>query len=210
MTKALVIITGTFNPITKAHLEMGHIARSVLGDDTQVIYVPAPAAFLQSWKQMKDTEIIQSSLRVKMIESAVTSCGFLCDTCEIDGAVSGKTYDTLTYLANKYQVPKESTYLVCGSDKLSELHTWYRAGDLLTDYHILVIQREFDHVSSLITKDSFLKQYQDRFTITSGNERLQTCSATKVREAIKVKDRKTITALMPEQAFCLLEGRIYG
>lgn len=207
MVKRMAVITGTFNPVTKAHLEMGKIAQNILGNDTIVIYVPAPSSFLQSWKQMETTEILSDSFRIALLKCVVKEHNFLCDTCETDKIVNGKTYYTLGYLTDKYHIKKENVYLVCGSDKVKELYLWHRAKALLSEYRFLIIRRKFDNVGALICEDRFLTPYQNRFIVIPGTAELQTCNATKIRKAIQAGDTATVQNLMPESAYRLLEGR---
>ena len=49
--KKFAIIGGSFNPVTKAHVEIGQIASKEL-PGWQILYIPAPDHFLTSWKSM--------------------------------------------------------------------------------------------------------------------------------------------------------------
>ena len=50
--KKFAIIGGSFNPVTKAHVEIGQIAAREL-PGWQILYIPAPDRFLTSWKSME-------------------------------------------------------------------------------------------------------------------------------------------------------------
>lgn len=50
--KKFAIIGGSFNPVTKAHVEIGQIASKEL-PGWQILYIPAPDRFLTSWKSME-------------------------------------------------------------------------------------------------------------------------------------------------------------
>ena len=41
----LAVITGTFNPLTKAHISMGLLAEKKLGGDSRIVYVPSQFFF---------------------------------------------------------------------------------------------------------------------------------------------------------------------
>lgn len=207
MRKQLAVITGTFNPVTKAHIAMGKMAKDYLGTDTIVVFVPAPSNFLKTWKKMKNTEIIPDDLRYAILKSVCESQNFVCDSCELDGIVSGKTYDTLTYLQEKYSADR--VYYVCGSDKLPELVKWYQAEKLVQKYSFLIIPRNFNDVEEMIQSDDFLLQHRKSFLILSADDLFQKYSASKVREALQSGDTDTVKEMMPKQAYDLLERTIY-
>lgn len=54
----LAVITGTFNPLTKAHISMGLLAQKKLGEDSCIVYVPSRHDFLTGWKEMPDKDIL--------------------------------------------------------------------------------------------------------------------------------------------------------
>ena len=53
--KKFAIIGGSFNPVTKAHVEIGQIASKEL-PGWQILYIPAPDRFLTSWKSMEKSD----------------------------------------------------------------------------------------------------------------------------------------------------------
>ena len=117
--KKFAIIGGSFNPVTKAHVEIGQIAAREL-PGWQILYIPAPDRFLTSWKSMEKKEILSGEKRLLLLEKAVKLYGFLCEDCEVFGKTSARTYDTKQYLRDRYGQETEFVY-VCGSDKLSEI-----------------------------------------------------------------------------------------
>ena len=118
--KKFAIIGGYFNPVTKAHVEIGQIASKEL-PGWQILYIPAPDRFLTSWKSMEKKEILSGKKRLLLLEKAVKPHGFLCEDCEVFGKTSARTYDTMQYLRDRYGQETELVY-VCGTDKLSELN----------------------------------------------------------------------------------------
>ena len=99
--KKFAIIGGSFNPVTKAHVEIGQIASKEL-PGWQILYIPAPDRFLTSWKSMEKKEILSGEKRLLLLEKAVKLYGFLCEDCEVFGKTSARTYDTMQYLRDRY------------------------------------------------------------------------------------------------------------
>lgn len=98
--KKFAIIGGSFNPVTKAHVEIGQIASKEL-PGWQILYIPAPDRFLTSWKSMEKREILSGEKRLLLLEKAVKPHGFLCEDCEVFGKTSARTYDTMQYLRDR-------------------------------------------------------------------------------------------------------------
>ena len=72
--KKFAIIGGSFNPVTKAHVEIGQIASKEL-PGWQILYIPAPDRFLTSWSRWKKE--ILSGKRTFAARKAVKPHGFL-------------------------------------------------------------------------------------------------------------------------------------
>lgn len=206
MSRELAIITGTFNPVTKAHIKLALSAIEVIQEAT-VIYVPAKSTFLKSWKHMKDDDILSEHERMDMLSMAIEPYGFFYDTCEINSVVPGDTYNTLYYLAKKYDVDINEIYYIFGSDKLTELKKWYKSDLLLREFKFLVVRRTNDEVETIIDKDKFLNNRKEHFRILPGDELFQDISATKVRQAIKAGRFAEIRELVPKEVYYYLESR---
>ncbi|HIG0358563.1 TPA: nicotinate-nicotinamide nucleotide adenylyltransferase [Clostridium sporogenes] len=206
MSKKLVIITGTFNPVTKAHIKLALLAAKVMHYAT-VIYVPAKNTFLKSWKHMEGSDILSENERIDMLSMAIKPYGFFYDTCEIKGIVPGDTYNTLHYLAKKYDTNIDKVYYVFGSDKLTELKKWYKSELLLREFKFLVVRRNHNEVENIINKDKFLNNSKEHFKILHGEDFFQDISATKVRQAIKESKFNEIRELVPKEVYYYLESR---
>lgn len=206
MSKKLVVITGTFNPVTKAHIRLALLAIEEIKGAT-VIYVPAPNKFLKSWKSMNDDDIFSEHERIDMLSMSIEPYGFLYDTCEINGDVPGDTYSTLHYLSKKYLVDTNEIYYIFGSDKLTELKKWHKSDLLIEEFKFLVVRRSCDQVEEIIRNDKFLVSRKEHFRILPGEEFFQNISATKVRQAIKNNSINEINELVSKEVYYYLESR---
>ena len=208
MKRKLAVIAGTFNPLTNAHLALGKTAKEQLGEECQVLYIPAKSGFLKSWKHMADDEIIADEIRCRMLEETVSDEGFLCDRCEVEGIVSGKTYDTLRYLSGKHGVEAKDVYFVCGTDKLPELSQWYCSEAMLYEFRFLIVQRNHDNGDQMIEDDLFLRQYRESFVLISGEDEFQDISATEVRRAMQAGRLDRIRGHVPPNIYRTLERMV--
>lgn len=186
--KQFAIIGGSFNPVTKAHVEIGQIAKKELAG-WQILYIPAPDRFLTSWKAMESRDILSGSQRLFLLKKAVEPYGFFCEDCEVTQKTSAKTYDTMQYLKQKHGPDTQLVY-VCGTDKLSELSIWYRAEGIFELARILVIPRDGDDPEKMIGEIPFLKERRERILISHEPRIYPDFSATKVRESIRSGDGK--------------------
>ncbi len=79
----LAVITGTFNPLTKAHISMGLLARNKSSEDSRIVYVPSRHDILTGWKEMPDKDILSEKDRLSLFGNcpAALRLHFL-ETCE--------------------------------------------------------------------------------------------------------------------------------
>ena len=186
--KKFAIIGGSFNPVTKAHVEIGQIAAREL-PGWQILYIPAPDRFLTSWKAMKKNDIQSGEQRLNLLRKAVEPHGFLCAVCEVHLKTSAKTYDTMQYLRAQYGQDTQLVY-VCGTDKLSELSIWYKAEGIFELSRFLVIPRDGDEPEKMIKEIPFLSERRDRILVSHEPRIYPDFSATKVRDSLKSGDGK--------------------
>ena len=138
---------------------------------------------------MEKREILSGEKRLLLLEKAVKPHGFLCEDCEVFGKTSARTYDTMQYLRDRYGQETGLVY-VCGTDKLSELSTWYKPEGIFTFSKILVIPRDGDEPEKMIDEIPFLKERRDRILISHEPRIYPDFSATKVRDSLKSGDGK--------------------
>lgn len=116
----IVIIGGTFNPPTLAQIALAKQAKKSVSANL-IIFVPTKSAYMKTWKKYQNSDIYPDEVRIKAIKSCETDL-LKVDTCEIDGIVSGKSYDTVQYVKTKYGT--NDVYFAIGSDKLNEITRW--------------------------------------------------------------------------------------
>lgn len=185
----IVLIFGAFNPVTNAHINMGILAKKKY-PDADVIFVPANSNFLKDWKKYNSEDTLSERDRLKLLYDAVKPYGF--GASEIDILSDGKTYNTVQ-LFNVLFEDKE-IILCLGSDKLSEILTWYKGEELVKNYKFLIIVR--DGVEKIPNE---LKKYKNNFTFMRG--KYKGVSSTKVRNAVKAGKLEKVKNLIPEVVY---------
>lgn len=196
----LVVIAGAFNPVTVAHIHLGQLAKKRL-PKARVVFVPAADSFLTSWKKLNDEDMFSAAERVKMLILGLEETDFYVNTCEVDGKVSGKTYDTLMYLVSKHGINKKDVYFMCGSDKLGELEQWYQIEQLLKQFRLLVVGRAYENTKETVCENSFLHPYQTHIIILENDEQFQEISSTKVRQSLRIGDFEKVRQMIPETVY---------
>lgn len=191
--KKAILIFGTFNPITNAHLYLG-IRTKELINDADVIYIPAKDDFLKGWKGMGDESIISN--RLSLLKEVTGEYGFLVSSIEVDGVVDGKSINTINYFKNEEGY--EEVFFVMGTDKVPELQRWYKSEELVSANRFLVFSRG-EKLEDVMT--DFTRKYADHFQSVEADPGYADISATRVREALSNGHLEDIEKLVPAKVY---------
>lgn len=187
-----VLIFGTFNPVTNAHIDMGIRAREAY-PDACIVYVPARADFLKGWKKLEKGKTLDEKTRLSLLQDAVYPYGFDVSAIEIEGISDGKTYNTAIHFENP---------IICmGSDKLQELDLWYKIDFLLEKYELLVITRN-NYKGKL--PDS-LQAFSAKLHYVDGT--FQEVSSTMVRQAYIDGKLDEVKQYIPDNVYNYLKSK---
>lgn len=198
--KTAVLIMGTFNPITTAHVALGSEAKKRL-PEADVIYIPSNISFMKDWKNV-DEGFLSDEERVELIKRAVEPLGFVVSDIEVSGVSNGRTYETVAYIKNSGY---SEVYLCMGIDKLDELDRWYRADELFTENKVLVFERSGENLESCMT--DFIKERREHFIAAAMEDDLEEVSSTKIREAFAEGRPETVRDIIPATIFNLLRDK---
>lgn len=131
----LGIFGGSFNPVHNGHLFMaGHLLRAGLLDE--VLFVPAGIP------PHKPTAVLAPGPdRYAMLRAAIAPYpAFSASDIELQETERATyTFNTLDTLRHAF--PERQILFVMGSDCLQELHTWYRATELVTLADFIIYPR---------------------------------------------------------------------
>lgn len=197
--KQIVMFGGCFNPPLNSHFSLAEQLINQYEEIEKIVFVPV------NEKYQKES-LISNEHRYNMLR-------LVCDEnkkfdvlrLEIDSTRPLYTIETLTNIKNIYS-NYEIAFLL-GSDNLKELHTWYKADELVRNFKIYVLERDRDNVENIIEENSFLKKNKKVF-IKAKNNINTNLSSTFIRKIIK--DNKSIRYLAPEQVVTYInENRLY-
>ncbi len=127
---------GSFNPPHNGHLYLAEEISKRLELD-KLIIIPSNIS-----PQKDNNGNIDPEHRLNMCKAVFDGELFDVSDCEITRGGKSYTFDTLTYLKDKYH--NGELYLFMGSDMLLSFHSWYRYRDILKMCTLCAISREDD------------------------------------------------------------------
>jgi nicotinate-nucleotide adenylyltransferase len=132
--KTIGILGGTFNPIHYGHLRMAQELAEGLDIDS-IRFIPAANP------PHKSTHNVSATHRAAMVELAIAGNPlFHLDTQELQRTGHSYTIDTLHSLRETLG-DEASIILFMGSDAFTQLDTWHRWQELISQCHIALVER---------------------------------------------------------------------
>ena len=168
------IFIGSFNPPTKAHLE---VCKLLEKEFKKIVLVPVNS---------KDKYLASFSNRVNMLNILKRKYNFL-EVSTIMNNYSYLNYRIIDLLKNEYK----NISIIMGSDLLEKLDSFDEYNYLLKNYYFLVITRYSEDVFKIIQRKyaKYIK-YKDKFKIINYHSKI---SSTMVRDYLKSRqDTKDI------------------
>lgn len=162
MKNKIVILCGSFNPVTKAHVETLTKSMEFVGAN-EGIFVPTSYEHIYSKMiKTKGRMDLSNELRIKMLEAVCQNDSRL-SVCkyEIDNNIVSDTKGTLEYIINNN--PNSIIYYTCGADKLKSFTKWKNIDEILKKVEILLFQRSDISSESIIGNNPILNKYKDKF-----------------------------------------------
>jgi len=167
------IFVGSFNPPTKAHLEIGKMVlkKNIV---SEIIYIPCDNLIKKDLIDIKE----RYNLLKEMIKNKQN---MIIDDLKLKNRHRNFTYKDIYKIKDKYL---KELYIIIGSDLLDNLYNWKNYQDLLKNFNFIVINR-LNSSDLDIIKNKYSK-YNDKFIIINYNNNI---SSTKVREKIKNNEK---------------------
>lgn len=161
------IFGGSFNPPHKMHFDIAnYLAQNNYVD--KVIFVPT--GFRYSYKNNMEDAIHRYNMVSKMIDGINY---FDVSDYELKD-YEVHTFDTLNYFKNLYV--NDEIFFICGADNLSYIGSWYQGDKILSDYKIIVVNRNGYDLNNIFIK------YNNYNNIIVANIDLNLISSTMIRE----------------------------
>ncbi len=150
-----IIYGGAFNPPTIAHLEVYKFLKRKL-DVRRFTYLPVSSAYTKS-------ELVSNTHRLNMLKLMTKDYDDI-DISDIemtDDRFQG-TYYSLVRLSDDTD---DEVGFVIGADNVKGLSNWIMAPSLLSEFTIIILNRDDIDVQAIIDNDPLLKRYKSHFKI---------------------------------------------
>ena len=175
----IVVFGGSFNPITKAHINILNKAMNYIDAKVGII-VPVGNYY------SKD-DLLDYNHRYNMINLVIQSNSSIIINDYNNRTIQPKTLDTLDYIQTLY--PNDNIYFLMGKDNLLDFNNWYKPEVLLNKYRFIIVDRDTNNSIDNILKDKLFVSNIDHISILDTNNYDYYISSTLIRNDInKYKD----------------------
>ena len=183
MNKKMVVLTGSFNPITKAHrLILENAINKVNADLGLLVIVSDDYLNNKIVLKRKDKRpfIISEDIRKEMIESLNEEFpNIKYGGIELGGA-SPSTVKTLKKIQKQYK--EYELYFSIGADKLKGFSHWNDIESFFSKLNLIVYPREGFNIQEIIDNDALLTKIKDKIIVLDDIKDAKGISSTKLRE----------------------------
>ncbi len=188
--KALAVFGGSFNPPLNSHFSLAEQIVSEYENIEKVVFVPVNSKY-------EKAGLLSNEHRYNMLKLVCDkNDNFLLSNIELKQEKQLSTLETLELLQKEY--PDNLIYFVLGTDNLKEFSTWRNPEKLVSEFKILVLERDEDKMEEIINSDNFLLKHKDSFIKTKENIR-SNISSSFVRN--KIRRGKSIRYLVPDEIY---------
>ena len=176
----IVIMGGSFNPPTVAHLKIMQMALDAFQGD-RGYFVPVSFPYLKRKMRKKEAGnfCLPDSLRVRMLEKMFRIDGRLA-VSELElKEIQVVTYHTMDFFAREN--PEARCYFLVGADKLDMVEKWGEEGDFLERFGVIAFGRDAFSQEQQIEKIKKQQGKKDSFLFLQQPEEIRLISSTEVR-----------------------------
>ena len=200
MKDRIVIFGGTFNPPTRAHLDIATEALYYL-DAEKVLFVPVSDLYKKD-----DVEI--SYHRVNMLNLAIGNFRRLeIDFTEVDAVKLTYTYETVEKIKSRYQ--DKELFLLIGADNLEDFKNWKNQRSIMENCSLLVVNRNNSSIDEIIESNEILTEFKDKI-IEAPIEEIE-ISSTEVRNRIASGELEGLENLVDKEVIdYIVENKLYS
>ena len=200
MKDRIVIFGGTFNPPTRAHLDIATEALYYL-DAEKVLFVPVSDLYKKD-----DVEI--SYHRVNMLNLAIGNFRRLeIDFTEVDAVALTYTYETVEKIKSRYQ--DKELFLLIGADNLEDFKNWKNQRSIMENCSLLVVNRNNSSIDEIIESNEILTEFKDK-VIEAPIEEIE-ISSTEVRNRIASGELEGLENLVDKEVIdYIVENKLYS
>lgn len=190
MKNEIVLILGSFNPPTNAHVKISEALHNIL-PEAEICYVIANENYIRSWKGQE--KILPMNKRGELLINSIDGEYASISLIEGSSSVDGKAYNTVNHFKEKYS----QVYVCIGEDNLIDLDKWYNSKKLIQENKFFVMCRGDVSISELYEKNPNFRFIDFNY---SG------ISATKVREAYRNNNLDLVRDDIPKNVYEFLKS----
>ena len=201
--RRIVVMGGSFNPPTIAHLRLLRAAVDGINADMG-IFVPSNHTYvkIKMRRARRPNEVLPEELRLEMLRAMCAGDSRLSvDDVEYNRD-AGKSYETMVYLQQKY--PDARLYFLLGADKLKVFPRWNPR--FIEEFKIVVFKRDGLNPEEQIMANDRLREYRDAFVILNEPEGVEGISSTAVRE--RMRSGESMQDLLHEGVLELMKNEL--
>lgn len=202
--RKIVVLGGSFNPPTKAHLQLMNTAMQNVQADMG-IFVPSSNFYVTRKANRPGgcKYVISEENRMALL-TMMCSDRMTVDTCEFGDTSTGRTLKTLRAIQKRH--PGDEIYFIMGADKLTILPRWKTANEMLSEFHILWASRKDQDPSLQVLKDKTLAPYIQRMAFMQMPNETKNISSSLFWKRWKNNDTSAFDLLHPLVADWLKEN----
>jgi len=188
--KVYVIFGGSFNPPLNSHFSLAEQIINEYDNVKKVVFVPVNSLY-------KKADLIGNEHRYNMLKVVVDkNSKFMISRAEIDNSRPLYTIETLKIVQEEYK--GHDIWFTIGTDNLKTLHTWEKAEELVSNFKILILERDQDDMEEIIQNNELLLKHKENFMKVKENVR-SSLSSTFIRK--KLVEGKSIRYFTPDEVY---------
>jgi len=185
MEKSIVVLTGSFNPITKAHRTVLETAVSYVGAE-KGLFVCVNDDYLIKKNYIKRSNnkviLLSEKERKEMIDSLSTDFPNLIYGGVELGNAAPSTVKTLLKINKSF--PGYKIYYLCGADKLKSIPKWKDINKVIENMGFIVFEREGYDIDKIINDNPYLTAHKDIIIKLPTSLSICSISSTELRNRI--------------------------
>lgn len=175
--KVIAVFGGSFNPPVNSHISLAKEIVEKCKNIEKLIFVPVSTRY-------QKMELVDDKHRYNMLKLICKNEDKL-EVSDIELKHNKQLYTIQTLNLIKQQYGNNyDIWFVMGTDNLKEVETWNNPQQLLSNYKILVLNREDDKLEEIIENSYLLKKYRESLIQIKGIEKI-CLSSTMIRDKIK-------------------------
>lgn len=194
MKKGIGVMTGSFNPMQKSHLNLAKEVLRRFSQIEKIVFVPVGDHY-------QKPELREAAYRYQIVQAVCEKQPNMeVSRIEMDQPRQLYTYETLALLQQEYI--DYDLYLIMGGDNLAEFDTWQHYLEILQHYYIIAFSRENNKVANIVENHEELKKFKNRISLIDSRHILE-ISSTQVRRYCN--KGKSIKDLVPKEAYRVIQ-----